>query len=156
MLQYPPAKGNNGERNVLMSNYFLVKKSTHSHGYRDKKSHLLLGSMLLVLLAMSALAGCADHSAKNRELLAENYHSLSNDDLLLYYYKLEDQIDVVEHRSSKPSISLGFGIGSFGHSSAGSAGVGVTTGGNKQDVATNLRERRNEVKLELQHRGLKP
>lgn len=115
-----------------------------------------VGMLLFVLFCAGFLSGCADHSAKTQELLAENYHSLSNDNLTLYYYQLEDQIEVVERGKSSPSLSLGLGLGSFGHHSGGSAGVGVSTRGNKANVATDLRNRRNEVKLELQHRGLTP
>ncbi|MDX2479861.1 MAG: hypothetical protein QNK24_05945 [Desulfuromusa sp.] len=138
-----------------MLNNFFVEKSTHCNR-RISLVHLI--AILLLLLLVGFLSGCAgvDHSAKNQELLAENYHSLSNDDLILYYYKLEDQIAVVERKKNNSSISLGFGLGSYGNSSASSAGVGVSKGGSTQDVATNLRDRRNEVKLELQHRGLNP
>ncbi|MEA3362992.1 MAG: hypothetical protein U9Q61_06940 [Thermodesulfobacteriota bacterium] len=139
-----------------MLNTSLTEKTIQFQPSGRKNSLSLLGFTLLVLLLIGFLFGCADHSARNQELLAENYHSLSNDNLILYYYKLEDQIDVVERRKSKPSFSLGLGLGSFGHSSGGSAGVGVSTGGSSRDVATNLRDRRNEVKLELQHRGIIP
>ena len=114
------------------------------------------GMLLFILFCAGYLSGCANHAAKTQELLAENYHNLSNDNLTLYYYKLEDQIEVVERSKSSPSLSLGLGLGSFGHSSGGSAGVGVSTRGNKANVATDLRDRRNEVKLELQHRGITP
>ncbi|MCD6581267.1 MAG: hypothetical protein J7K90_05650 [Desulfuromusa sp.] len=122
----------------------------------NQKKLIYLGVILLSLLLTGFLSGCADHKAKTQELLAENYHSLSNDNITLYYYKLEDQIEVVERKRSGSSISLGLGLGSFGHSSGGSGGIGVTTGGSKRDVATDLRDRRNEVKLELKHRGITP
>jgi len=139
-----------------MLNDYWIEKSAQLQFCKRRKILRRLGLILLSLLLVGFLSGCADHSARNQELLAKNYLSLSNDDLILYYYQLEDQIEVVERRKSKPSISLGFGLGRFGHSSAGSAGVGVSTGGSKQSVATNLRDRRNEVKLELQHRGINP
>ncbi|MDX2494331.1 MAG: hypothetical protein QNK27_05170 [Desulfuromusa sp.] len=139
-----------------MFNTFHTEKTVQCRPPIKQKPLSLFGLILLSLFLTGFLFGCADHSARNQELLAENYHSLSNDNLILYYYKLEDQIDVVERRKSKPSFSLGLGLGSFGHSSGGSAGVGVSTGGSSRDVATNLRDRRNEVKLELQHRGINP
>ncbi len=122
----------------------------------NQKKFIYLSVILLSLLLTGFLSGCADHKAKTQELLAEDYHSLSNDHLTLYYYKLEDQIEVVERKRSGSSISLGLGLGSFGHSSGGSGGIGVTTGGSKRDVATDLRDRRSEVKLELKHRGITP
>lgn len=122
----------------------------------SQKKLLYLIIILLSLLLTGFLSGCANHKAKTQELLAEDYHSLSNDNLILYYYKLEDQIEVVERKRKSSSISLGLGLGSFGHSSGGSGGIGVTTGGSKRDVATDLRDRRNQVKLELKHRGVTP
>jgi len=139
-----------------MANDFYVETTIPFQKNWRKRSVILLSFSFVTLLLLVFLSGCADHSARNQELLSENYHSLSNDNLILYYYKLEDQIDVVERRKSKPSFSLGLGLGSFGHSSGGSAGVGMATGGSKQGVATDLRDRRNEVKLELQHRGITP
>ncbi|MFK5925514.1 MAG: hypothetical protein QM483_02680 [Desulfuromusa sp.] len=138
-----------------MFNTFSIKNTPYQFTSRQKNS-ILPGLILLILLSVGFLSGCADHKAKTQELLAENYHSLSNDDLTLYYYKLEDQIDVVEHKRTGSSISLGLGLGSFGRSSGGSGSVGVSTGGSQRNIATNLRDRRNEVRLELQHRGIAP
>ena len=115
-----------------------------------------LSIIILSLFIVGFLSGCADHNARTQELLAEDYHSLSNDNLTLYYSKLEDQISAVERQRSGSSISLGLGMGSYGSSSGSSGGVDVTTSGSKQGVATNLRDRRNEVKLEMQQRNLKP
>ncbi|MCF6267528.1 MAG: hypothetical protein L3J57_13415 [Desulfuromusa sp.] len=139
-----------------MTNNLDIETTTPLQNNLRKRKVILLSFSFVVLFLLVFLSGCADHSTRNQELLAENYRSLSNDNLILYYYKLEDQIEVVERRKSKPSFSLGFGLGSFGHSSRGSAGVGVSTGGRKQGIATDLRDRRNEVKLELQHRGITP
>ncbi|MCW8860745.1 MAG: hypothetical protein OQK50_01300 [Deltaproteobacteria bacterium] len=88
--------------------------------------------------------------------MTQNYQSLSNDDLILYYYSLEDQIEIVERRQSRPRVNLGLGLSRYGFSSGTSGGVGVSTGGNNQAVATELREQRNEVKLEMQKRGIAP
>ena len=123
----------------------------------NKQAKLIYLSIILFsLLSVGFISGCADHKVKTQALLAEDYHSLSNDNLTLYYYKLEDQIEVVERKRTGSSISLGLGLGSFGHSSGGSGGIGVTTGSSKRGVASNLRDRRNEVKLELKHRGITP
>lgn len=120
------------------------------------KSTVHLGFLFLILLSISILTGCADHKAKTQELLAKDFLSFSNDDLLLYYYKLGDQIEVVEQKRRGSSISLGLGLGSYGRSSGGSGSVGVTTGGSQRNIATDLRDRRNKVKLELQHRDITP
>ena len=115
-----------------------------------------LGFILLALLSIAILSGCADHKVRTQELLAEDFQSLSNDDLILYYYKLEDQIEIVEQKRRGSSISLGLGLGSFSHSSGSSGSVGVTTGDSQRNIATDLRDRRNKVKLELQHREITP
>lgn len=118
------------------------------------KSIFHFGFIFLILLSIATLSGCADHKAKTQELLAEDFLSLSNDDLILYYYKLEDQIEIVEQKRRGSSISLGLGLGSFGRSSGGSGSVGLTTGSSQRDIATDLRDQRNKVKLELQHRNI--
>lgn len=120
------------------------------------KFTLHLGFILFVLLTITTLSGCADHKVKTQELLSEDFLSLSNDDLILYYYKLEDQINIVEQKRSGSSVSFGLGLGSFGRRSGGSGSVGVTTGGSQRNIATDLRDRRNKVKLELQHRNITP
>ncbi|MCK5826121.1 MAG: hypothetical protein KAG93_03745 [Desulfuromusa sp.] len=115
------------------------------------------GSILILIIILGLLPGCAaDHSVKNKELLSQNYQTLSDEDLTLYYYELNDQIKAVERDNNNSSISLGFGMGSYGSNSGRSGGVGVTSSGGHADGATNLRDRRNEVKLELKKRDLKP
>ena len=114
------------------------------------------GLILFFAIILGLLFGCADHSVENKELLSQNYQTLSDDDLTLYYYKLKDQIKVVERDQNNSSISLGFGMGSYGSSGGRSGGAGVTTSGGHTDAATNLRDRRNEVKLEMKKRNLKP
>ena len=118
-----------------------------------EKALLLL---IVVILSLGSIGGCANHQAKTRELLSQNFHQLSDDDLILYYYKLEDQIEIVEQARTRSTVSLGLGVGSFGHHSGGSGTIGVSTGGSKQSIASDLRKRRNQVKLELKHRGITP
>ncbi len=122
----------------------------------NTKKLVHLVSILISLLILGLLSGCADHSAKNRELLSKDYQTLSDDDLTRYYYELGDQINVVEQERNNSSISLGLGMGSYSSGRGTSGGVGLTTGGGQASVATNLRDRRNEVKLEMQKRNLKP
>ena len=139
-----------------MLNSFLIEIPSQKYSGL-LKSMVHLGLFFLILLSISTLSGCADHKAKTQELLAEDFLSLSNDDLLLYYYKLEDQIEVVEQKRRGSSVSFGLGLGSYGRSSSGGHGsVGVTTGGSQREIATDLRDQRNKVKLELQHRDITP
>lgn len=129
----------------------LQHKNTISH-----KNPKHWGLFLVFAIILGLLIGCADHSAENKALLSQNYQTLSDDDLTLYYYKLKDQIKVVEQDQNHSSISLGFGLGSYGASGGRSGGASVTTSGGHTDAATNLRDRRNEVKLEMKKRDLKP
>lgn len=133
-----------------------VTKNLAALPVNGQNQWIQIGIILLVLLSLGLLSGCADHSAKNKELLSQNYQSLSDDDLTLYYYELEDQIKIIKQDRNSSSISLGLGMSSYGSSSGSSGGVGVTTSGDHSDDATNLRERRNEVKLEMKKRDLKP
>ncbi len=133
-----------------------IEKSVQFRSARKQKKLLPLCLIFLSLVVVGFLPGCANHKVNTQELLNEDYHTLSNDNLTLYFYKLEDQIEVIERKQTGSSISLGLGLGSFGHRSGGSGSIGVTTGGSQQKIATDLRNRRNEVRLELQHRGIIP
>lgn len=112
--------------------------------------------ILALLILLSSLAGCSTHASKTRELLATDFQKLNDDELLLHYYEIEDQINAVEQRHSSPSVSLGLGLGSFGGRSSVGAGVGVTTRGSQPEVAADLRAHRNRVRLELQKREITP
>lgn len=92
--------------------------------------------------------------SRTEELLTKEYLTLSNDDQLLHYYQLEDQIVAEERSSTGSSVSLGLGTGLFSSRSHFGGGVGVSTGIGSQTTATELRDRRNLVRLELQKRGL--
>jgi hypothetical protein len=103
--------------------------------------------LLLVLTTVLFILGCA---GKSTEFLAEDYKTMSNENILRYYYRLNDEIERQEKQSS-PQFSVG--IGSFGHGVGGGAGVG--TGGSGY-TAEDLRARRIDVRLELKRRGLNP
>ena len=75
---------------------------------------------LLIIAAVFLVFGCAD---KTKELLAENYQKMSNDDLLRYFYRLNDEIESQEKQSGP---QVGVGIGGFGRHTGG--GVGVSSG----------------------------
>ena len=69
--------------------------------------------LLLILSALFFIFGCA---GKSTELLAENYKAMNNENLLRYYYSLNDEIERQEKQSGP---QFGIGIGSFG------SGVGL-------------------------------
>jgi len=103
--------------------------------------------LLLLIVAMFFASGCANQT---KELLAEDYMKMRDDDLLRYFYRLNDEIE----RQEKPlGPELGFGIGTFGHRSA--VGLGMETGTTGY-TADELRKRRIDVRLELKKRGLNP
>lgn len=93
------------------------------------------------------ISGCAGTSTA---LLAEDYKSMNNDNLLRYYYTLNDEIEKQEKQSGP---QFGIGIGGFGGSVGG--GAGVSTGGSGY-TADDLRARRIDVLMELKKRGIKP
>lgn len=109
------------------------------------KQNIILA--LLIITAVFLVVGCADRS---KELLAEDFKKMGNEDLLRYFYRLNDEIESQEKQSGP---QVGFGIGGFGGHTAG--GVGVATGGTGY-TAEDLRARRIDVRLELKRRGLNP
>ncbi len=86
-----------------------------------------------------------------------DYTTMVNDDLQLHYYQLEDQIVADERKSARSSFSIGLGTGRSSYGSSHShGGIGMSTGTNLYTTATELRNRRNEVRMELQKRGVTP
>lgn len=116
----------------------------------------LLSSLVMFVILAMTLAGCAAKATRTQELIAKDYVEMTNDDLLLYYYQIEDQIEAEESRSTGSSVSVGIGTGFFGSGSHLGGGVGVSTGVGQRETAAELRDRRNAVRLELQKRGLQP
>jgi hypothetical protein len=86
----------------------------------------------------------------SKELLNEDYKKMSNENILRYYYSLNDEIERQEKQSGP---QFGIGIGSFGHGVGGGASVGM---GGSGYTADDLRARRIDVRLELKRRGLNP
>ena len=103
--------------------------------------------LLIILPTVFFVLGCAGGS---KELLKEDYKIMSNENILRYYYSLNDEIERQEKQSGP---QFGIGIGSFGHGVGGGASVG--TGGSGY-TADDLRARRIDVRLELKRRGLNP
>jgi len=102
----------------------------------------------MFIMLVFLVSGCA---GQQKELLAKDYLHMSNNDLLRYYYQLSDEIDACVHQST-PSVGIGTG---FGITSWLGLGLGVSKG-----ISTcnpdKLRERRIDVRVELQHRGINP
>jgi hypothetical protein len=112
---------------------------------------------LLVLLASLGLSGCANQTkSETGALLTQDYRKMDNDELTLYYYRLTEEIDRRERSGPASSIGIGIGGGSWGYGSGGGVGVGVSTsapvGGSGSEE---LRNRRAEVRAEMQRRGMK-
>jgi hypothetical protein len=111
------------------------------------KMSVAIGLLLVVLLIIS---GCAGQS---KELLGEDYKKMNNEQLLEYFYRLNDEIEKQEKQAGP---SFGIGIGGFGHGREGvGGGVGVGTGGTAY-TADDLRQRRIEVRMELKRRDINP
>lgn len=92
--------------------------------------------LFLIIAAMFLIWGCAERS---KELLAEDYKKMGNEDILRYYYSLNDEIERQE-KQSDPQVGGGVGV------SSGASGY----------TADDLRARRIDVRLELQRRKLNP
>lgn len=114
---------------------------------------------LLVLLASVGLSGCANQAGSEAgTLIAQDFRKMDNDELLLYYYRLTEEIDRRERSGPSSSVGIGIGGGSWGggwgSGSGGGVGVGVSTpvGGGGSDE---LRNRRAEVRVEMQRRNMK-
>jgi uncharacterized membrane protein YgcG len=116
---------------------------------------LLLTPFIMFMIAVS-LPGCAGKATRTQALLSTDYVAMSNDNLLLYYYQLEDQIVADERVSNDSSVSFGIGTGLFSSGSHFGGGVGMSTGTGSHYTATELRDRRNAVRLELRKRGVDP
>jgi len=102
-----------------------------------------LGMIMTALLCI----GCA---GKSKELLAEDYKKMNNEQLLEYFYRLNDEIEKQEKQTGP---SFGIGVGSYGRGVGG--GVGVGTGGTNY-TADDLRDRRIEIRMEMKRRNINP
>lgn len=109
------------------------------------KQNIILA--FIIITAVFFIVGCAD---KTKELMAEDFKKMGNDDLLRYFYRLNDEIESQEKQSGP---QVGIGMGGFGRGVGG--GVGVSSGATGY-TAEELRTRRIDVRLELKKRGLVP
>jgi hypothetical protein len=105
-------------------------------------------SFLLITLLMF-LACTPDIS---RQLMAEDFHKMNNEELLRYFYRVNDEIERLDRQSVGSGV--GVGIGTFGH--GGGFGVGYGAPAYDSTAADDLKKRRIDVRLELKKRGLSP
>jgi len=123
---------------------------------------LKTASALMLLLALAiapVLSGCANQGrGEAGALLVQDFRKMDNDELLLYYYRLTEEIDRRERSGPSSSVGIGIGGGSWGWGSGGGSGVGVgvstsaPVGGSGTEE---LRNRRAEVRAEMQRRNMK-
>lgn len=122
---------------------YATKNSILKIGACEMKIKQNIFLAFLIIAAVILVVGCVDRS---KVFLAEDFKKMGNEDLLRYFYRLNDEIESQEKQSGP---QVGIGIGSFG------GGVGVGTGGSGY-TAEDLRTRRIDVRLELKRRGLNP
>ena len=113
--------------------------------------------VLLVLLTSLGLSGCANQQKSEAgALLTQDYRKMDNDELTLYYYRLTEEIDRTERSGSGSAVSIGIGGGSWSWGGGGvGAGVSTTTPVGGGGGADDLRNRRAEVRAEMQRRNMK-
>jgi hypothetical protein len=102
----------------------------------------------VTLLIAMILAGCAPHARRTAELLEQDYKTMNDEQLLHYYYQLNDQIARVERGQHGASVGVGYG--------RAPVSIGVGTGVARGAVAEDLRDRRTQVRTELAMRDLRP
>ena len=104
--------------------------------------------MAVAVLALLLLAGCAGVGARTQDLLSQDYHAMNDMEIQTYFYQLNDQIAREERAARGTSVGVGVGTGPVS--------VGVSQGVTRARTAEDLRDRRNEVRVELSRRGLMP
>jgi hypothetical protein len=111
---------------------------------------------LVVLLASLGLSGCANQAkSETGALLTQDYRKMDNDELTLYYYRITEEIDRTERTGSGSAFSIGIGGGSWGSGGGGGVGVSTTAPVGVGSGSSDLRNRRAEVRAEMQKRGMK-
>lgn len=105
---------------------------------------MLFWAMLLIL----TVACSGGTAGATRDLLAQDYRQMTDQELLSYRDRLEDQIVRVERPTGGTSVGVGVGTGPVR--------IGVSQGVSRGNIADDLRERRIEVLEELRHRSLQP
>lgn len=112
-------------------------------------------TLLCLLLAAAAfLAGCAKPA---RDILLEqDYHRMTDTGIIRYFYDLDEAISACDARD-RPDSSVSVGVGTGVWTGGGGFGVGVSQfPANSNCDSTQLRQRRTDVRLEMEQRGIKP
>ncbi len=119
----------------------------------------ILPLIVLALLMSAAVTGCATPAkTETNALLTQDYRTMDNDELLLYYYRLTEEIDRVERSGPSSSVGIGIGGGGWSWGGGGGTGVGVGVSGSApvgKPGTDDLRNRRAEVRAEMQRRNMK-
>jgi hypothetical protein len=103
---------------------------------------------ITILLGLSLAANCKTAS---KEILTRDYMAMSDDDLLRYFYDLDDEIAKCEKKSGGSSVGLGTGIG------IGPVGIGLGASRGISGCKTDeLRKRRTEVRMQLKKKEINP
>lgn len=115
-----------------------------------KKTTATLMILLLGLLVLSV--GCRSNTPTSGQLLQEDYHQMTDSELLDYYQQLLERIE--EPGGGAGGFGFGIGLGVGGGS--GGVSLGASTGPQPTPSTEALQQRRNQVRLELARRGLEP
>jgi hypothetical protein len=109
-------------------------------------------SKLALLLCAWLLLGtaCLGRGPSPGALLRQDFTAMDNAELVRYYQSLNDAI--AGQRGGRTGFGLGVGVGV----GSGSVAVGASQGIRLDDPTDALRARRNQVRLELDRRGLTP
>lgn len=123
------------------------------------KRNTAMGSLaLLILIVMIGPGGCANQAQSDgTAILAQDFRKMDNDEILLYSYRLTEEIERRERAGPSSSVGIGIGGGNWGWGGGGvGGGVGVSTSVPVgSSGAEELRNRRAEVRAEMQRRGMK-
>jgi hypothetical protein len=123
----------------------LKKVRAREEGMSNRKRNIAV--FFLIIAAVSVVFGCAERSTA---LLAEDYKKMNDEELLRYFYRMNDEI---ERQEKQQGPQVNFGFGTFGHGSGVGAGIGT---GNTAHTADELRARRIDIRMELKRRELNP
>lgn len=107
---------------------------------------LLLGMLLLTV-------GCQSTRPTTKQLLQEDYVQMTDAELLIYYQQLVEGIE--EPHSGGGGFGFGIGVG-FGIGGDSAVGLGASKGPEREYSTEALKQRRDQVRLELARRGLEP
>jgi len=108
--------------------------------------HIII--LFIVLSALLMVSGCA---GTGTGILDRDFTGMSDEELLKYYYQLEEEIAECERQSDRASVGIGTGFGR--------RGIGFGFGISRDIADCNadaLRERRVDVRLQLKKRGINP